>query len=119
MLACAGIGFLLGRSKGMALQGFFLGLAFGPLGWGLILLLPRAIIEPPRQRPSPSGSPGRSPEAGAWTRENSPENRPSQDGARSATGGCPRCGRPVPEGAGVCPHCGNVLVPIRYQVNPS
>ena len=124
MLACASIGYLLGRSKGMGLQGFMLGLAFGPLGWGLTLLLPRGAVSGPGPgRPSgpdskshPFGNQGRpGPAADSWAKEN---RRSTGQDTRGDRGNCPRCARPVETGAGVCPHCGNVLVPIRYQVNP-
>ena len=45
MLVCAGIGYFLGRTRGMGLQGFFFGLAFGPLGCALILLLAEIPVQ--------------------------------------------------------------------------
>lgn len=112
MLACAAVGWLLGRTRGMGLQGFFFGLAFGPLGWGLILLWPRSWVQGPVPRgPEPGG-----PFTG--TRRPDPFARPTgqarPDGR--ASGGCPRCGEPAPRDAAACPRCGNVLVPIHYQV---
>ena len=99
MIACAAVGYLLGRTRGMGLQGFFMGLAFGPLGWGLILLWPTRWIQGPvpREAPSAGGPAQHPPEAGS---------------------ACPRCRRPVAPEAGACPHCGNVLVPVHYRVNP-
>jgi hypothetical protein len=106
LLACAGIGYLLGRSRGMPLQGLLLGFAFGPLGWGLILLWPASWIQPigrvrsePRSRPRPP-----------------PESQASGNPSPGAGRACPRCARPVAPEAGACAHCGNVLVPVKYRV---
>jgi hypothetical protein len=45
LLACGVIGWLIGRSKGLPRQGFFLGLIFGPIGVGITLMLPK-VKEP-------------------------------------------------------------------------
>lgn len=123
MLACAAIGYLLGRSRGMGLQGFFLGLAFGPIGWGLVLLWPRSWIQGPvpRERETGFRGPPRPESPGRRDSRRPGGYPPGEDagGPRSGIGaGCPRCGSPVARGAGACPRCGNVLVPIRYRVNP-
>lgn len=116
MIACAVVGYLLGRTRGMGLQGFFMGLAFGPLGWGLILLWPTRWIQGPVPRDAASG--------GGPGHVRRPADRPADDGGaappRSPEAGsaCPRCRRPVAPDAGACPHCGNVLVPVHYRVNP-
>ncbi len=112
MLVCAAIGFLIGRTRGMGLQGFFLGFAFGPLGWGLILLWPRTWI----QGPMPKGASGHRDSMNRGRPGSAFRNRP-QDGSPESGNGCRRCGRPVQAGASACPSCGNVLVPIRYRVN--
>lgn len=117
MLACAGIGYFLGRTRGMGLQGFFFGLAFGPLGWALIMLWPTSWIQGPVPRthvgPSPAGG-----KAGPAFREDGGGHREaaSADKPRGSGAGCPRCGKPVQRDAAACPHCGNVLVPIHYEV---
>jgi hypothetical protein len=135
MLACACVGYLLGRSRGMGLQGFFLGLAFGPIGWGLVLLWPRSWIQGPVPRDRETGPQGRSrPQArnggrqyaetseggseSAFGGAESPFGRGNAGPGARPGGGCPRCGSPVERKAGSCPRCGNVLVPIRYRVNP-
>jgi hypothetical protein len=121
MLACAGIGYLLGRSRGMGLQGFFLGMAFGPIGWGLILLWPRSWIQGPMPRARESGSQSRArpqPRHGGRPHADSAFGDAADSRGSRPGGGCPRCGSPVKRGAGACPRCGNVLVPIRYHVNP-
>lgn len=103
LFACAVVGYFLGRTRGMGLQGFFMGLAFGPLGWGLVLLWPTSWVEGPVPRQA-------APRA-------APEDPPT--GAFRNTGGqrtCTRCRHPVSPDAGACPKCGNVLVPIHYQV---
>ena len=82
------LGYLFGRSKGLGYLGFILGFLLGPLGWAALLLFPN-------QRHSTGEGPA--PE----------EHRGS---------GCPRCGRAVSRKDKACPHCGNVLVPIRYEV---
>ncbi len=109
MLFCAGIGYFLGRTRGMGLQGLLFGLGFGPLGWALILLWPRSWVQGPVPRQS-SGSEGPAdrPAAGTSWRAGS--------GEWSRGPACPRCNHPVERDAGSCPHCGNVLVPIRYAV---
>jgi hypothetical protein len=113
MLACAGVGYLLGRSRGMGLQGFFFGLAFGPLGWALVMLWPTSwIMGPlPREGAGPSSGPGAAFRPGSPRRD---AGHASPQGRRRS--GCPRCGRPAEPGAAACGHCGNVLVPIRYAV---
>lgn len=119
MLACGAVGYFLGRTRGMGLQGFFLGLAFGPLGWGLTMLWPTSWIQGPVPRDAARRGPG--PRAGRPADEG-PENgstRQAEGAARGEEGprgGCPRCRRPVPKEAGACPHCGNVLVPVHYRV---
>jgi hypothetical protein len=121
MLFCAGIGYFLGRTRGMGLQGLFFGLGFGPLGWALILLWPRSWVQGPVPRQGygagasadhpASGTPGRPGSPGADSRRSDPAS-----GDRRGEPSCPRCHRPVGREAGSCPHCGNVLVPIRYAV---
>jgi hypothetical protein len=134
MLVCAMVGYLLGRTRGMGLQGFFMGLAFGPLGWGLILLWPTRWVQGPVPRDAYQGAPGpgagraggtaSSASADRSDRSDSASDRPPETGRTSATRpeaegrACPRCSRPVGPDAGACPHCGNVLVPVRYRVNP-
>lgn len=105
LFACAVVGYFLGRTRGMGLQGFFMGLAFGPLGWGLVLLWPTSWVQGPVPRPAPSRA--------------APEDPPTTS-FRHTSGGpriCTRCRHSVPAEAGACPHCGNVLVPIHYQVD--
>lgn len=124
MLFCAGIGYFLGRTRGMGLQGLFFGLAFGPLGWALIMLWPRSWVQGPVPRQSfepggpadhpASGTSGRPGPSGASRAEGRGSDAAS--GNRSGEPSCPRCSRPVGREAGSCPHCGNVLVPIRYAV---
>lgn len=122
MIACAVVGWFLGRTRGMGLQGFFMGLAFGPLGWGLILLWPTRWIEGPVPRDAPSGAPGASGpdpvQASGSSGRPSGADRASGPHAREGSPACPRCRRPVAPDAGACPHCGNVLVPVHYRVNP-
>lgn len=118
MVACAIVGYLLGRTRGMGLQGFFMGLAFGPLGWGLVLLWPTRWIQGPVPRDA-----GADRDAGAAFRTPGASGRSDREGgsrprASEARGSCPGCRRPVAADAGACPHCGNVLVPVRYRVNP-
>lgn len=116
MFACGIVGWFLGRTRGMGLHGFLMGLAFGPLGWGLILLWPTRWIQGPVPREAASGA-----EAGPSSRPSDPPSDSARNARPHPPGGgtaCPRCGRPVAPDAGACPHCGNVLVPVRYRVNP-
>lgn len=119
MILCASIGYLLGRFRGMGLQGLFFGLAFGPLGWGLILLWPRTWVQGPMPRDAGHGA-FRSGGPGCFRARPGPKSPPEtgSSGESHASGGCPRCGRSVEPGAGACGHCGNVLVPIHYAVDP-
>jgi hypothetical protein len=90
---CAFIGILFGRMKGRPGWGFLLGLFFGPLGLALVLMLPARRAEAGHGHPR------------------------SADEARRGSGpACPRCSKSVSRGDKACPHCGNVLVPIRYEV---
>ena len=82
------MGYLLGRSKGLGYLGFILGFMLGPIGWAGLLFFP-ARRHPPREGAGPGDAPG---------------------------SGCPRCSGAVSRKATACPHCGNVLVPIRYEV---
>ena len=116
MIACAVVGYLLGRTRGMGLQGFFMGLAFGPLGWGLVLLWPTSWIQGPVPRRSTAGGPAHEPPRACARPE--ADDRASRARPPEADGACPRCLRPVPSDTGACPHCGNVLLPVRYRVNP-
>jgi len=89
------IGYFCGWGKGRAGAGLLLGLFLGPLGCLAIMLLPPAV-----RRPRGAG--------GIF-------GGPSQE--RPALGPtCPRCQKPVARSARACPHCGNVLMPIRYAV---
>lgn len=114
MLFCAGIGYFLGRTRGMGLQGLLFGLAFGPLGWALILLWPRSWVQGPVPRKGVgSGGPADFPASGT---PGHPGAAGDADGDGPRGPSCPRCRRSVEREAGSCPHCGNVLVPIRYAV---
>jgi hypothetical protein len=93
MVATGAVGLYLGHLKGMARWGLLLGTIFGPIGWGLVLLLPA-------RRPARGAGPDAS-------------FRPSGAAYRPV---CQRCGKTVGNRDKACGHCGNVLVPIRYQV---
>jgi hypothetical protein len=53
LLATGAVGLYIGYLKGMARWGFLLGLLFGPIGWGIIMILPARIA---RQQPSQPAS---------------------------------------------------------------
>lgn len=89
------IGYFCGWGKGRAGAGLLLGLCLGPLGCLAIMLLP-----PAARRPRGAAS-------GPFANSSSgPFDGPT----------CPRCQKPVARNARACPHCGNVLIPIRYAV---
>lgn len=46
-LFCALVGALIGKYKHAVVRDMLLGLALGPIGWGISLLLPRAVPKPP------------------------------------------------------------------------
>jgi hypothetical protein len=100
LVASGLVGFYLGYRKGFAQWGLLLGLTLGPIGWGVILLLPS---QPPRRFQGASGYSG--PEAFS----DSAGSREPPDAA------CPRCGKPA-GGEKACAHCGNLLIPIQYKV---
>jgi hypothetical protein len=105
------IGLLFGRMKGRPGWGFLLGLFFGPLGLALTLLMPARRIQPAGQ-----GSPfsrGAGPFSGAETGRANPF---SGESAQSSGPTCPRCAKSVGRSDKTCSHCGNVLMPIRYEV---
>jgi hypothetical protein len=91
VLLSGAIGYFCGWGKGRAGAGLLLGLLLGPFGCLAIMLVPAAQ----RRRAAQGGGPG-----------------PDSGGGAA----CPRCQRPVPRAARACPHCGNVLMRIRYAV---
>jgi hypothetical protein len=116
------IGLLFGRMKGRPGWGFLLGLFFGPLGLALTLLMPARRIQSSAGRGSPFGGqaqPGQAPPfsggagAGAFSGR---ENPFSGQAGPSSGSACPRCAKSVGRSDKTCSHCGNVLMPIRYEV---
>jgi hypothetical protein len=95
ILVSGAIGYFCGWGKGRAGAGLLLGLLLGPFGCLAIMLLPAA----PRRRAAGNGGAG-----------------PASAGDSGAGPACPRCQRPVSRSARACPHCGNVLMRIRYAV---
>jgi hypothetical protein len=91
VLLSGAIGYFCGWGKGRAGAGLLLGLLLGPFGCLAIMLLPPA----PRRRATQGGGPGPDPVGGP---------------------ACPRCRRRVSPSVRACPHCGNVLMRIRYAV---
>jgi hypothetical protein len=94
VLISGAIGYFCGWGKGRAGAGLLLGPLFGPFGCLAIMLFPPAARRPMRtvfRGPGPQDAP----------------DDPS---------GCPRCRKPVARKAKACPHCGNVLMPIRNAV---
>lgn len=130
LTAC--IGLFFGRMKGRPGWGFLLGLFFGPLGLALTLLMPARRVQPSPGRGSPSGAQappfsGRPPfsggdpftgRAGPFSREagNSGHSGHSSHSNHSTGPACPRCAKSVGPSDKICSHCGNVLMPIRYEV---
>jgi hypothetical protein len=106
VLVSGAIGYFCGWGKGRSGLGLILGLLFGPFGCLAIMLVPAA----PRRRPAARG-PYRPGPAGVSSAE-----EPSGDADPALGSACPRCRRSVSRGARACPHCGNVLIPIRYAV---
>jgi len=97
VLVSGALGYFCGWGKGRPGAGLLLGLLLGPFGCLAIMLLPPAA----RAKPAPRG-----PYASG----------PSVNGEAALGSACPRCHRPTARGARACPHCGNVLMPIRYAV---
>lgn len=91
VLLSGAIGYFCGWGKGRARTGLLLGLLFGPFGCLGIMLFPPAARRM-------HGTDGPAPEGPAFG------------------SACPRCHKPVARSARACPHCGNVLMPIRYAV---
>lgn len=102
------IGLLFGRMKGRPGWGFLLGLFFGPLGLALTLLMPARRIQPSAGRGSPFG--GQAPPFSGRA------NPFSGEAGQSPGSACPRCSKSVGRSDKTCSHCGNVLMPIRYEV---
>lgn len=104
LLALTGaVGWLCGRARGRAGWGLLLGLLLGPFGCLAVMLFPRAQPRPDarfRAFGDASGGPG-------------PGSGPSRGDSV-----CPRCEKPVGRRDKACGHCGNVLIPIRYAVEP-
>lgn len=107
------VGIFFGRMKGRPGWGFLLGLFFGPLGLALMLLLPARVV-PTRGAEGGGGAGFGYRDAGGGTGFRGTGFRP---GEQSASGpACPRCGKAVGRSDKACSHCGNVLMPIRYEV---
>jgi hypothetical protein len=111
------VGILFGRMKGRPGWGFVLGLFLGPVGLALMLLLPASVVRP---RGAPQGAQGaQGARAGftfragtAWPSASGRSEGPDSDSGS----GCPRCGKHVGRTDKACSHCGNVLMPIKYEV---
>lgn len=101
------IGLLFGRMKGRPGWGFLLGLFFGPLGLALVLLMPARRIQA-SGRGSPFGG-----QAPPFSRQAPPDSGGSDGGSGPI---CPRCSKSVGRSDKTCSHCGNILMPIRYEV---
>ena len=99
VLVSGAIGYFCGWGKGRAGVGLILGLLLGPLGCLAIMLFP-----PAAPKPRGAGAAFGGPFSGASA------ERPTLGPA------CPRCQKPVTRGVRACPHCGNILMPIRYAV---
>ena len=107
------IGLLFGRMKGRPGWGFLLGLFFGPLGLALTLLMPARRVQAAGR-----GSPftGRAPPFSNQSSQ-SRQAPPDTGGSDSGSGPvCPRCSKTVGRSDKTCSNCGNVLMPIRYEV---
>lgn len=104
------IGLFFGRMKGRPGWGFLLGLFFGPLGLALTLLMPARRVQA-----SGRGSPfsGQASQPPPFSRP-APPNSGESDRASGSV--CPRCSKSVGGSDKTCSHCGNVLIPIRYEV---
>ncbi|MEO7426793.1 MAG: zinc ribbon domain-containing protein [Fibrobacteria bacterium] len=109
LIATGAVGLYLGYLKGMARWGLLLGLIFGPIGLAIMLFLPVKEGRASRGFRDQGGfrDSGVFRQAGA---------DPQASGA-TAGPACPRCGKGVGRGNKACPHCGNVLIPIRYSVS--
>jgi hypothetical protein len=46
-IVCALVGALIGKYKNAVVRDTLLGLALGPIGWGISLLLPKVVAKPP------------------------------------------------------------------------
>ncbi len=91
------IGLLLGYAKGMPRLGFLLGAFLGPIGWGIVVMLPS------QRKQGPSGP--------------QPFGQGEYSGAGTSGSSCPRCGRPVSRNDKACSGCGNVLMQVKYKVH--
>ena len=96
LIATGLVGLMLGYTKGMPRLGFLLGLFLGPIGCGLVVMLPSQ--RKPRQQDAP------------------PFAEPRSTGTGNLGATCARCGQPVAAADTVCRACGNVLLPVTYKV---
>jgi hypothetical protein len=113
------IGYFCGWGKGRPGAGLLLGLFLGPLGCLAIMLLPPAARRPHGAGGIFGGGTASGPFGGSSTGpfNNSSAGPLGGSSERPALGPtCPRCQKPVARSARACPHCGNVLMPIRYAV---
>lgn len=105
VLISGAIGYFCGWGKGRPGVGLLLGLLLGPLGCLAIMLIP-----PAARRPGSAGGTF----TGSFGGPSSGTSGPFSQ--RTLGPACPRCQKPVARNAKACPHCGNVLMPIRYAV---
>ncbi len=102
IVATSLLGLMLGYTKGIPRWGFLLGLFLGPIGCGIVVMLP---------------SQKRFRSAGAQSYE-APRATATGTGRGTTTQGptCARCGQLVDEAGTVCRSCGNILIPVSYKV---
>ncbi|MDQ3001111.1 MAG: zinc ribbon domain-containing protein [Fibrobacterota bacterium] len=101
LVASGLVGLYLGYRKGFPQWGLFLGMALGPIGWGVILILPSQRHLRFRR---PAGSPG----SGKSAEPAEPHGNGNPE--------CPRCGKTAGSKDKACAHCGNLLIPIHYKI---
>jgi hypothetical protein len=111
LVVSAFVGLFLGYSKGIPRWGFLLGLFLGPIGCGIVVMLPNyRKVGPVGPNPFGSSRPSPASESGPYQ-----EDR-TGDGNGTSAVTCPRCRKPITISERVCSKCGNVLMPVRYQI---
>jgi hypothetical protein len=115
LLATGMVGLMLGYSKGIPRWGFLLGLFLGPIGCGIVMMLPSQRTK--TFRTSQASQASHNAQDGHGTQDQASNQGPFQS-SNASSSYCPRCRQAVSANAKVCVRCGNVLMPVRYQVLP-
>ncbi len=109
------IGLLIGFGKGYPRWGLLLGFLLGPIGWIVM-----GFVKPKGGQSSFRFYRGGAAHGAAHRAGNGSAQGDEGSGQRETQGGsgptCPRCHDSISGTDSVCKKCGNLLIPVKYQV---